>query len=324
VQFTDLSTNNPVLWEWVFEGGTPAISALQVPLPVTYFLPGEYDVTLTVINEDGNNTKKITEYITVLNTGSPMAKFSADTTIIEVGNQVQFFDETTGNPSIWLWTFKGGSPGSFEGQNPPLVTYDVAGSYDVSLKAANQYGTHTSAIQDYIIVTNPHQPVSGFSSDKTNIKAGDSVLFTNESTGYPSTYLWTFEGGAPSSFAGKTPPEVVYSSGGIFSVTLTVTNPNGSNTLTRDNYISVSGIGIDEGRPEHLLVYPNPATDKIMIEAEWIIPHVMILDVFGKCLLRKQINAKSGLIDVTFLTSGIYILSIKTDAVQIYRKIVIK
>lgn len=64
VNFTDLSTNNPTAWAWVFEGGEPASSSEQNP-SVTYPEPGIYDVTLIVQNEYGSDTKTVEEYITV-------------------------------------------------------------------------------------------------------------------------------------------------------------------------------------------------------------------------------------------------------------------
>ncbi|MCD4788642.1 MAG: PKD domain-containing protein, partial [Bacteroidales bacterium] len=64
VQFSDLSTNNPTTREWFFEGGTPGTSNEQNPL-ITYNTPGVYDVTLTVTNAYGSDTKIIDDYITV-------------------------------------------------------------------------------------------------------------------------------------------------------------------------------------------------------------------------------------------------------------------
>lgn len=64
VQFTDLSANNPIAWEWTFEGGTPTSSTDQNPI-VQYQLPGVYSVTLKATNLYGNNTLTKTNYITV-------------------------------------------------------------------------------------------------------------------------------------------------------------------------------------------------------------------------------------------------------------------
>ncbi|MCB0806105.1 MAG: PQQ-binding-like beta-propeller repeat protein [Bacteroidales bacterium] len=65
VQFNDQSNGNITSWEWTFDGGEPATSAL--PDPVVYYAgPGTYDVSLIV--SDGTNTDSLTteDYISVL------------------------------------------------------------------------------------------------------------------------------------------------------------------------------------------------------------------------------------------------------------------
>ncbi len=64
LQFNNLSTN-ATSYTWTFEGGTPATSTAQHPV-VTYNAPGSYDVTLVATNTNGDDTKAITDYITIL------------------------------------------------------------------------------------------------------------------------------------------------------------------------------------------------------------------------------------------------------------------
>ncbi|MCW8923995.1 MAG: aryl-sulfate sulfotransferase [Gammaproteobacteria bacterium] len=64
VSFTDLSTNNPISWSWVFDGGTPSVSTEQNPT-VTYSTVGVYDVVLTVSTADGDYVETKTGYISV-------------------------------------------------------------------------------------------------------------------------------------------------------------------------------------------------------------------------------------------------------------------
>lgn len=66
VSFTDLSTNNPTSWSWIFTGATPSISSLQNPV-VTYATAGNYTVSLTATNSAGSSTSTKTGYITVTN-----------------------------------------------------------------------------------------------------------------------------------------------------------------------------------------------------------------------------------------------------------------
>ncbi|MEQ9405548.1 MAG: zinc-dependent metalloprotease [Cyclobacteriaceae bacterium] len=64
IAFTNKSVG-ATSYEWIFEGGTPAVSTDSDPI-VTYHTPGEYDVTLTITVADGEtDTKVLTDYIFV-------------------------------------------------------------------------------------------------------------------------------------------------------------------------------------------------------------------------------------------------------------------
>jgi PKD repeat protein len=69
VGFIDLSTNNPVAWNWIFPGGSPSFSTEQNPQTICYTQPGTFDVTLITTDANGNNdTLTLTNYITVFTT----------------------------------------------------------------------------------------------------------------------------------------------------------------------------------------------------------------------------------------------------------------
>ena len=80
------------------------------------------------------------------------ADFTGSPQQIIVGNSVDFTDISTGNPTSWSWSFEGGSPSTSTQQNP-TVTYNQAGSYDVSLTVQNAGGqSNTETKVDYIAV----------------------------------------------------------------------------------------------------------------------------------------------------------------------------
>ena len=64
VDFTDLSTGNPISWSWTFEGGEPASSTEQNPT-VSYPVAGTYEVSLMVTNENEEDTETKAGYISV-------------------------------------------------------------------------------------------------------------------------------------------------------------------------------------------------------------------------------------------------------------------
>jgi len=57
IQFFDISTGSPNSWNWTFAGGNPANHNGQMPPLVMYLNPGVYQVTLTVTNAYGSDTK---------------------------------------------------------------------------------------------------------------------------------------------------------------------------------------------------------------------------------------------------------------------------
>jgi len=82
-------------------------------------------------------------------------------------------------------------------------------------------------------------PVAEFQADLSLIPVGSSINFSDMSTGEPTTWNWTFEGGTPSTYVGKIPPQVHYSIAGEYDVKLIVVNAEGSDTLTKTDYIEV-------------------------------------------------------------------------------------
>ncbi|RLD44258.1 MAG: hypothetical protein DRI89_03405 [Bacteroidetes bacterium] len=93
-----------------------------------------------------------------------------------------------------------------------------------------------------------------FSADTRNINMGESVQFTNLSSGNINKYEWLFPGGEPSTFSGENPPLIRYTASGNFDVKFTVSGAGKSNSKLKKAYIQVL--------PK---IYPNPSTGKITI-----------------------------------------------------------
>jgi serine protease AprX len=77
-------------------------------------------------------------------------------------------------------------------------------------------------------------PVANFSAKPIEGKAPLTVAFTDKSTGNPTSWKWTFGDGTTST---QQNPTHKYSKVGRYTVKLTVTNDEGSNTSTKTNYI---------------------------------------------------------------------------------------
>ncbi|MFH0866467.1 MAG: C10 family peptidase [Bacteroidota bacterium] len=91
------------------------------------------------------------------------------------------------------------------------------------------------------IMPSQGQPVANFSANTTTPAVGGSVNFSDASTNSPTTWSWTFEGGTPSTSTSANPANITYSTAGLYLVSLTVSNANGTDTKTRSQYINVGG-----------------------------------------------------------------------------------
>lgn len=98
------------------------------------------------------------------------------------------------------------------------------------------------------VVDRVMSPLAGITSTNQMICAGKSVTFYEISCQSPITSRsWTFEGGNISTSTVAS-PTVTYANPGTYKVTLTVTNAQGSNTITKESYITVlPGEAIDKG-----------------------------------------------------------------------------
>jgi PKD repeat protein len=168
----------------------------------------------------------------------PAADFSANPLVGTVPLPVSFTDTSTGSPTTWNWTFGDIGAGNISTlQNPPH-TYTSAGTYSVTLTVSNAGGSSTLIKANYITV-NPPAPVANFTGTPVSGAPPLAVSFTDTSTGSPTGWIWTFGDIGAGNTSTLQNPSHTYTTAGTYSVTLTVSNAGGSNTLIKTNYITV-------------------------------------------------------------------------------------
>jgi len=84
----------------------------------------------------------------------PEAAFSVDKTEVAPGQQVQFTDLSTGDPTAWSWDFDNDGVVDSTAQNPTHA-YTAEGIYTVSLIVTNSAGSDTETKENYIQVSEP-------------------------------------------------------------------------------------------------------------------------------------------------------------------------
>ncbi len=248
VNLTDLSTNTPTSWVWSFSpatityvGGTTSTS--QNP-QVQFNAAGYYTVTLTATNSAGSDGETKTNYI--LATAPPVANFSANNATPYIGQTVTFTDLSTNTPTSWTWSFSPATVTYVGGTNSasqnPQVQFNTGGFYSVTLTATNAGGSDPETKNNYISVF--YAPVANFSADNLTPAIGQTVTFSDLSINSPTSWAWSFSPTTATYVGGTTSasqnPQVQFTAGGYYTVTLTATNASGSNPLTKTNYIIVS------------------------------------------------------------------------------------
>jgi len=171
-----------------------------------------------------------------VNGNPPVAAFTGSPTSGMVPLSVSFTDQSTNTPTSWSWTF--GDGGTSTAQHPSHI-YTTAGTFTVTLTVSNVWGSDGETKTGYVTVIQTGQtpPDAQFIGTPTTGSKPLTVQFTDQSTGNPTSWAWTFGDGGTSTLQN---PSHTYSRKGSFTVTLTATNSNGSDSLTRSKYIIVT------------------------------------------------------------------------------------
>jgi PKD repeat protein/photosystem II stability/assembly factor-like uncharacterized protein len=156
IDFFDNSQGYPHSWTWSFEGGTPSTSNEPNPTGVVFDNAGTFEVSLTVENPDGTDTKTVVGYITVEEGLLPTVNFTSNRTAQCSNEPVYFFDESEGCPSQWMWSFDPSDVTYLESTDEtsqnPVVSFGNTGLYSVTLNVSNSSGQSHMVKEDYLFI----------------------------------------------------------------------------------------------------------------------------------------------------------------------------
>lgn len=230
---------------WNVTGGTITSGAGTNSITVD-FATTNATIDVTETTAAGCAGTLVSTSVTVSSCVGLSANFTMDQTSICEGQTVTFTDASTGTSGTqtYAWDFgAGATPATASTAGPHTVTYATAGTPTVSLTVTDgSSDVHT----DNVTVTVCGGPLTAdFTSDVTSVCEGQSVTFTDASTGTSGTqtYAWDFGTGAtPATATTAGPHTVTYSTAGSIDVSLTVTEGT-SDLESKTGFITVNAAG---------------------------------------------------------------------------------
>lgn len=239
------SSNNgysSTTWNWGDGSPNTVVAGPPTTASHTYTAPGTYTVTLTLVDGSGN-TAQVRH--TVVVDSPPTAAFSPSGTVAEAGAPVAFNGAASSDPNQgesiaeYSWSFGDGSPAG--GGVAPSHVYASPGAYTVTLAVTGSDGL-TAPVSHTVTVVAAPVAIPSLATRKP--VAGSPVAFNGRlSTGGISAYAWHF---GDSSVGSGATPRHIYAEPGKYTVTLTVTDPEGF-TSTRSLAIVIAAPGKIKG-----------------------------------------------------------------------------
>ena len=120
---------------------------------------------------------------------------------------------------------------SFNAGLPDVIVTQIEIFYSTGKVRAATYGRGIWESSEY--VSTSAAPVATFTASTTAVCAGGSVNFTDNSTNNPTSWAWTFPGGAPASSTSQNPSGILFATAGSYTVSLTATNSIGNSSHTQ-------------------------------------------------------------------------------------------
>lgn len=300
---------------------TSAAQWFSDTVDLSQFVGQTISVGFVTMNGNGNNlfldNINIKDAVTI----NPQAYAIGNLEQICVGETLSLSDSSAGNNLVYQWDLGVDSnPGLRAFGGTFDVSYDSPGLKTIILTVSNQGGSSSDTLQ---VMVKP-LPEADFTFD---IDGGFQTYTFDNLSSAANSYAWDFGDGAIST---DSIPTHTYTQNGTYTITLSVTGDCGTDIKTAELVIdNVSIEGMLGGL--RLRAYPNPADDRVMIEAEGEDPMDLILsltDLRGKIIQSDAWSIRPGTVsrtvDVSALAEGVYILQISGSEGQFIRRIVVR
>lgn len=227
LSWTDNANNETAQTIYLAQGSGAFVSVGNVAanttaVRLTGLAAGAYRVYVIASNSAGNSAQSNVASFNV--TAPPVAIFTMDPGSGNAGvTNFTFYDESTGAVTSRVWQFGDGGTST---ASVASHTYAASGQYTVTLAVYGPGGS--SSATKTVFVSGPLNPQ--FAWTPVVPAPNDTVTFTDQSGGAPSSWLWQFGDGTSST---QQNPTKKYGTAGTYAVTLTVYRNDASAQTTR-------------------------------------------------------------------------------------------
>jgi PKD repeat protein len=314
-------------WDWSFPGGTPSASTEQNPT-ITYNTAGTYSATLVAGNISGSDSFTRTNYVNVSGDAMYNAEFYSDG--FESPSNFSSDWEIMNYTSTYTWERN--------------TSYKYSGSASVRM---NNYSNTAGEVDDLISpsynLSLVNEPTMTFkyafaqknadNTDRLRVQVSTNCgetwstrwVKSNEALGTVTAQNGPFYPTQQSQWQEvevSIPTNVAAEDNVRFKFEFTC---GGGNFLYIDD-INITGVtGISEAAEAGISIYPNPATNAVIVELTNELRNVKaeIRSINGQVISVASITNQKSTLDISNLSSGIYFLRLFSDNLDVTEKIVV-
>ena len=243
--------------------------------------------------------------------GGPLAAFQSSllTTLCVSSQQIDFYNTSSNGVDSIRWSFPGGTPSTSTAANP-IVNY-TAGLFNVPLVAYGSGQKDTTTATVYIAPPLTTSVSTTLASGPTDTNGTASVTILTGTP--PYQYYWS-----------DTNQDITPAVTGLAPGTYLVDIYDSSNCFIEDTVvISFSNGVISIGGNHAVRIYPAPATD--VLNLVWdaaTTADLSVTDMSGEVVGRYRVdNSTSRVLDISRLSAGTYILSIRDTLTRSVRSV---
>lgn len=181
ITFTDASTDpDGIITSWSWDFGDGATSSLPSPTH-TYATGGDYEVSLTVADDDGKTATAVAVLPVATPTQPPTASFTAPATalVTEAVLLENTSSDPDGEPLASFWDLGDGTTST---DTSPTHAYSRSGTYTVSLTVIDPNGARDTTTSTIEVSVPPTPPVVDLGPDRS-LDEGLELVLAVEGTG---------------------------------------------------------------------------------------------------------------------------------------------